>query len=121
MKHDGDSRLRRFLDAPKHLDQPGTVSPPSKAEGVVFDDQPAKGWAFCKQGRELLDRLRLAGVKEGFHLNVLALGTLGANRSPHARIHSALGQSPGEPIRVVADAIKVRREGCAEKADSQGR
>ena len=67
MKHDGNSTLARSLQVAQHTNEPGTVSPTTKAKGIIFDNKPVNRTPFCKQGgRAALIDCGLLGSKNGF-------------------------------------------------------
>ena len=66
VKHDGNSTLARSLQVAQHTNEPGTVSPTTKAKGIIFDNKPVNRTPFAsKAGSSLID-CGLLGSKNGF-------------------------------------------------------
>ena len=121
MKHDCNLRFTRLFQLAHSIHEPGAISVSAKAEGIILDFEPIETASLHKQRGKLFYRLGFVGLEERMHLDPGTQRSLATLRGPDACLNTSFCQSLGKPIRIIADTVKIGRESCAEKAESQSK
>ena len=131
VKHHRYSTFPRPLQTTQHPNKPRTVAPLAIAKGIILDHQPIDRSRPPKQLGKPVHRLRLLQRKKRMHLdpfiadetppflNIIA--AFSRSNSPDTRLHTSPSQGTCQPVGIVSDPVKVRRESSTKKSDTQSK